>query len=83
MTNIIDERPDVAAIITRDRIRHERAVIGALTRSRSHDDPDLVAARKRLAHLHREQRVQEIIADWPELTTEQVARIAGLLSGAP
>lgn len=59
---------------------HERARIGALSRSRPADDLELIEARRNLAALRLEEYVQKIIADWPPLSQEQLARIAGLLT---
>ena len=62
------------------RFQIERARIGALSRSRPDDDPELVTARRNLAALQLERRVQKIIADWPELSEQQQQRIVTLLT---
>ena len=57
--------------------RRERARIAALTRSRRPDDPDLVAARRRLAADRLERHVRDAAA---QLTAAQRDRLAALLA---
>lgn len=59
----------------------ERAKIAALTRSRSADDPELVAARQRLKALRLAEHIKKAVATAPPLTAEQTTRLARLLSG--
>jgi len=58
---------------------HERARIGALSRSRTNDDPELVEARRNLAALRLQEHVEKIIADWPPLTDQQIDRVVVIL----
>lgn len=57
----------------------DRATVAALSRSRSHDDPDLIAARQRLRAAKLEEYVSRVVAEAPPLTTAQLDRVAGLL----
>jgi hypothetical protein len=60
---------------------HYRARVGALSRSRPDDDPDLVEARLNLRALNLEEAVRKAVAQAPELTVEQRDRIAAILRG--
>jgi hypothetical protein len=62
-------------------ILHERARIGALSRSRANDDPELVAARQSLKALRLEEYVLKVVAEAPPLTPEVRDRIAQILRG--
>lgn len=57
----------------------ERARVAALTRSRTPDDPDLIAARRDMRALQLEEHVQRVVAEAPPLTEKQRQRIAALL----
>jgi hypothetical protein len=59
--------------------RRERARIAALSRSRSHDDPDLVGARRALAA---DRLVQHMRTDADKLTAAQRQEAVALLAGA-
>ena len=63
----------------------ERAKVASLSRSRSDDDPELVAARSNLKVEHFTDRAQRLAADAPPLTPEQrdaiLAAFAGLEVG--
>ena len=59
----------------------ERARVASLSRSRTTDDPELVAARQRLKAARVEDYVKRIVAEAPPLTPEQRDRIASLLRG--
>jgi hypothetical protein len=59
--------------------RRERARVGALSRSRSSDDPDLVGARRALAAA---RLVQHVRTDADKLTAAQRQEAAALLAGA-
>lgn len=63
---------------------HHRAKVAALSRDRSPDDPQLLAARRDLAAANVERYVARVVAEAPPLTPEQRDRIARLLrnSGA-
>lgn len=58
-----------------------RARIAALSRSRSDDDPDLVAARQRLKEMRLTLHIQEAVDTAPPLTEAQRASLAALLTG--
>ena len=59
--------------------RVERARVGALSRSRTPDDPDLVGARRALAAA---RLVQHVRADADKLTVVQRQEAVALLAGA-
>jgi hypothetical protein len=64
-------------------INRERGRIGALSRSREADDPELVEARRTLAALRLAEHAQKIVKDWPPLTDAQIDNvIATLRAGA-
>ncbi|ADU49176.1 hypothetical protein [Intrasporangium calvum] len=58
-----------------------RATIAALSRSRTPDDPDLVAARQAHKAARLQGYIERVVADWPPLSDEQRARLAVLLRG--
>lgn len=58
---------------------HERARVAALSRDRRPDDPELQAARQRLKALRLEDHVQQAVASFPPLTSEQLDRISTAL----
>lgn len=53
----------------------ERARVASLSRSRTADDPDLIAARQRLKIARLEDYVARVVADAPPLSDEQRERI--------
>jgi hypothetical protein len=57
-----------------------RARVASLTRSRTPDDPDLIAARRNLAAARLEDYVQRVVDAAPPLTPEQRDRIAAILA---
>lgn len=62
-------------------IRHYAGAVGALSRSREPDDPDLVEARTRLRIAKIEESVRQIVDAAPPLTSDQRERLAMLLRG--
>jgi hypothetical protein len=64
-----------------DALTH-RARVAALTRSRAHSDPDLVAARRDLAAANLEEAIRRTVASAPPLTTEQRDLLARLITGS-
>lgn len=58
---------------------HHRARVGALSRSRSEDDSELIAARQDLKATNLEAHVREVVNSAPPLTAEQLDRIAAIL----
>lgn len=60
-------------------ILHHRAKVGALSRSRTPDDAELVAAKADLAKAKIDARIDELVAAAPPLTDEQRTRLAELL----
>jgi len=60
----------------------ERARVASLSRSRSADDPDLLAARQRLRADRLAAHVARVVAQAPPLTTAQRDRIAVALRSA-
>ena len=63
-------------------ILHQRARIGALSRSRTDDDPELVDARRNLAELRLAEHIEKVLAAAPPLTDEQRTALAELLRPA-
>jgi hypothetical protein len=59
--------------------RHSRGRIAALSRSRSADDPELLAARRDLRAARLADHVREAVAGWPPLSDKQRSEIAALL----
>ena len=57
----------------------ERARVASLSRSRTSDDPDLVAARLNLKAARLEDYVARVVDAAPPLTADQRNRIAALL----
>ncbi|MGC5246435.1 hypothetical protein ACPXB3_05870 [Gordonia sp. DT219] len=62
---------------------HHRAKIAALSRSRTADDPELIAAHRDLRAERLADHVQKVLADAPPLTDAQRERIAALLRVGP
>lgn len=62
-------------------VTHFRARVGALSRSRTETDPDLVAARGELAAEKLAEQIRRTIETAPPLTAEQRERLALLLRG--
>jgi hypothetical protein len=60
-------------------ILHNRARIGALSRDRKPDDPELVNARRDLAVAKCADYIKRTLAAAPPLTLEQRAKLAELL----
>lgn len=58
---------------------NERARVASLSRSRTPDDAELVAARQRLKAARVEDYIAAVVATAPPLTIEQRDRIAALL----
>jgi len=58
---------------------HHRARIGALSRDRKPDDPELVDARRALAEIKLAEHIDKALSGWPPLTDEQRAKLAELL----
>ena len=59
-----------------------RGRVAALSRSRSNDDPEFIAARQHLKAAYLEEQIQRTVSTWPELTTDQMARLSGLFRTA-
>lgn len=59
----------------------ERARVASLSRSRTADDPELLAARGRLKSERLELFIAKTLAAAPPLTGEQIDRLAMLLKG--
>ena len=59
----------------------ERARVASLTRSRTPDDPDLIAARRNLRAARLEDYIRRTVEAAPPLTAEQRDRLAILLRG--
>lgn len=57
----------------------ERARVASLSRSRTPDDPDLVAARRNLRAERLAEHIAAQVAAWPQLTDAQLDRLAVLL----
>lgn len=59
----------------------ERARVASLSRSRTPDDPVLVAARRDLRAARAEDYIKALVDSAPPLTDEQVSRLTLLLRG--
>jgi hypothetical protein len=59
----------------------ERARVASLSRSRTPDDPDLIAARDNLKAARLEVYIAKVVAAAPPLTPAQRDRLALLLRG--
>ena len=64
------------------KARSTRAKYASLTRSRTHDDPDLLAAHRDLVTEGLALHIKQIVDSAPPLTQEQLARLASLLRPA-
>ena len=60
---------------------HERARVASLTRSRTADDPELVAARRNMRTERLADYIAKVVDAAPPLTLAQRARLALLLQG--
>lgn len=60
-------------------VAHERAKVGALSRSRPADDPELVKARQNLKAATLEDYVRRVVDEAPPLRPEQLDRITAIL----
>lgn len=58
---------------------HQRAKIGALSRDRKPDDPELVGARRALAEIRLTEYIEKVLGAAPPLSDEQRCRLAELL----
>ena len=58
-----------------------RARVGALSRSRSANDPELLQARRELREAMLAEHIAKAVAEAPPLTHEQRDRLATLLRG--
>ncbi|HEY8653909.1 MAG TPA: hypothetical protein VIL87_12610 [Dermatophilaceae bacterium] len=59
----------------------ERARVASLSRSRTPDDPDLIAARENLKAERLKVYIAKVVAAAPPLSAEQRDRLALLLRG--
>ena len=59
----------------------DRARVASLSRSRTPDDPDLIAARRNLRAARLEDYIRRTVDAAPPLTAEQRDRLAVLLRG--
>lgn len=57
---------------------HHRAKIGALSRSRSNDDPELIEAKRGLIEAQAADYIERVLATAPPLTDDQKRRLAEL-----
>ena len=60
-------------------VAHARAQVGALSRSRTPDDPDLIEARRGLKAARLADYIAKTVADAPALTPDQREQLATLL----
>jgi hypothetical protein len=61
--------------------RSERARLAALSRSRSTDDAELIAAHQAFKACFLAEQVRRVVNEPPALTGEQIAEIATILTG--
>jgi hypothetical protein len=64
-------------------ILHQRAKVGALSRSRPDDDPELVEAKRALAEAKIADYVEKVLEAAPQLTDVQMARLSELFRPVP
>lgn len=62
-------------------VSHYAGAVGALSRSRAADDPDLINARHNLRVAKLADHIATVVAEAPPLTAEQRDRLAVLLRG--
>lgn len=62
-------------------VNHFKGRVGALSRSRNNEDPDLISARRDLAAANLEAYVARVVSEAPPLTAEQIDRVSVLLRG--
>lgn len=60
-------------------VAHARGVVAGLSRSRSEEDPEYIAAKQRLKELKFEEYITRTVNAFPQLRQEQIDRITGLL----
>jgi hypothetical protein len=60
-------------------VAHHRARVGALSRDRQPDDPELIAARRELAAARLAEHAQRVVSGWPTPTEQQLANVAAIL----
>ena len=58
---------------------HDWARVAALSRDRTPDDPDLLAAKRDLRASRAEEYIKRLVAEAPALSEDQRSRIAALL----
>jgi hypothetical protein len=63
-----------------NQLNHLKARVGALSRSRNSEDPDLVTARASLKAARVEDYITRVVNEAPPLTAEQRERLAVLLN---
>ncbi len=59
-----------------------RGRAAALSRYRSIDDPEFIAACQQLKTLSLEEHIQKTVSSWPQLTQDQLSRLSGLFRTA-
>lgn len=62
-------------------VARARGRVAALSRSRTHDDPDFLDARRDLTAVTLEEHIERALEKAPPLTDEQAERIAHRLRG--
>jgi hypothetical protein len=62
---------------------HERGVVAGLSKKRAPDDPELVAARARLAEARVAEFIERTVADMAPLSPDARARLAVILLRGP
>ena len=61
-------------------VHHQRARVAALSRSRTADDPEFIAARQALAAAKLHQHIDQALAGEPPLTDDQRTTLAAALA---
>jgi hypothetical protein len=61
---------------------HQRARVGALSRSRPDNDPDLLEARRSLAAANIAEYIEKVVAQAPPLNRAQIDHLRVLLEPA-
>lgn len=65
------------------RLSKAKGRVAGLSRSRTENDPEFLAARAELRAIWIEEQVTKAFAAWPPLTAEHRARLVAVCSTAP
>lgn len=60
------------------RLGAARGRVAGLSRDRDEEDPEYVDARAELKAISLEEHIRRKVAEWPPLSEDQIARLAGI-----